>query len=80
MNRINNSNADPLWEQDGVAPQCGVLGLTDQRRAYIPAKYADGKTDVPKGFRESHSVKNYGWIFEIKPGQGDLSKGYVTPR
>lgn len=65
----NNSNGDPVWLQDGVAPQQSIIGLTEKNRAYIPS-------DVPKGFTESHTIKNYGWIFNIN----DNNKGYVKKR
>jgi hypothetical protein len=70
LDRPDKENADKMWEQDGVAPQCGVNGLDDQR-AYIPKNL-----ETPKGFLESHSISNYGWIFDQIPG----SNGYVTPR
>ena len=43
------------------------------RRAYIP-------DNVVQGFISSHSIGNYGWIFNIQPNQGIRSNGYVTPR
>jgi hypothetical protein len=60
----------PLTKQDGVAPQCAVNGIR-QNRAYIPS---DGA--VPRGFLASHMIANYGWIFTRNNGE----KGYVTPR
>ncbi|WP_254412220.1 hypothetical protein [Dyadobacter diqingensis] len=66
---------DPVWDQDGVAPQCSVTGLTDQSRAFIPATYGNGEK-IPKGYLESHKISNYGWIFEIKSSE---PKGYVIP-
>ena len=57
------------WMRDGVAPQCPI-GNIGTHRAYIP------ETE-PQGFVESHLIKNYGWIFKIKPLD---PKGYVTPR
>jgi hypothetical protein len=109
---LGQDNADPLWLQDGVAPQCAVGGLGDPAasipngRAYIPntytttrgvsktritgyetdpmgnpipiyETYTDYTTEVPKGFTDSHSIVNYGWIFEIKPNE---PTGYVTPK
>jgi hypothetical protein len=68
---------DKPWLQDGVAPQCRVNGLLDNPqksgRAYIPT---DGS--VPQGFLNSHSIKNYGWIFS--KNTNPLSPGYVKPR
>ena len=72
---LGQADADPMWEQDGVAPQTGVTGInanpTKGGRAYIPKNQ-----NIPKGFVESHSIVNYGWIFERSNGQ----PGYVTPR
>jgi hypothetical protein len=62
--------ANTAWLQDGVAPQAKVGGnFPESKRANIP-------DDVPKGFISSHSVSNYGWIFNRKSNE----KGYVTPR
>ena len=58
----------PLHKQDGVAPQCAVQGI-GERRAFIP-------DDVVQGFLDSHSIDNYGWIFNLKT----IDNGYVTPR
>jgi len=59
---------DTPWLQDGVAPQRPV-GNIGTKRAYIPST-------EKQGFLESHLIKNYGWIFNVKPGV----EGYVTPR
>lgn len=72
---LNQSGADPMWEQDGVAPQFRVKGLENTTnksgRAYIPKNQ-----NIPKGFVESHSIGNYGWIF----GLNSNANGYVSPR
>ena len=47
-----------MWEQDGVAPQCPIDGLSKINRVYIPA-------EVKKGFLESHTIVNYDWIFKL---------------
>ncbi len=71
-------DADPLYKQDGVAPQCGCPNLPQLPtkrlgRVFIPKEWA------PKGFVESHSIGNFGWIFsELKPN--DQRGGYVKPR
>jgi hypothetical protein len=52
----SNEVKDTMWEQDGVAPQCAV-GNLDKKRIYIPPQ-------VKKGFVESHTIGNYGWIFK----------------
>ena len=74
---LDQPNRDPLWEQDGVAPQKPVKGLellptpkTKGGRVFIPS-------GVIKSFIESHTISNYKWIFtERKPGMD----GYVKPR
>jgi hypothetical protein len=65
----SNEVKDTIWQQDGVAPQCEALGLREKNRIYIPPQ-------VKKGFVESHTISNYGWIFEIK---NDI-KGNVKKR
>jgi hypothetical protein len=72
LGRTDGIEADKLWDQDGVAPQFGIKGLPDALRTYIPKD----KT-IPKGFTESHSIGNYGWIFNIENPQ---TQGYVTPK
>jgi hypothetical protein len=64
----SNEVEDPIYKQDGVAPQCPVENI-GMRRAYIP-------DDVVKGFVSSHFIENYKWIFTQKEEQN----GYVTPR
>ncbi len=74
---LGESNADPLHQQDGVAPQTAVKGLKDieklplgkRGRAFIPK-------GEPKGFLQSHSVGNYKWIFT----RDKKDNGYVKPR
>jgi hypothetical protein len=73
---LHQRNADPMYDQDGVAPQCAVNGLDKTKRVFIPDKYLDG-TDIPKSFLDSHSIGNYRWIFEIKQGQ---KNGYISKR
>ena len=48
------NNGTP-WLLDGVAPQCPIHGISTNR-AFIP-------DDMPQGFVESHTIKNYEWIF-----------------
>ncbi|MEO6903431.1 MAG: hypothetical protein ABI315_09770, partial [Bacteroidia bacterium] len=65
-----DKGGDSIWYQDGVAPQCAVLGLPENNRVYI-------FKDVKKGFVESHTIGNYGWIFkEIIDGR----QGFVKKR
>lgn len=66
---LGEPNADPLKQQDGVAPQCAVKGLSG-----LPIERY-GRTFIPKDwpkkdFIESHMVYNYHWIFDcIKEGE-----------
>jgi hypothetical protein len=73
---LHQRNADPMDEQDGVAPQCGVGGIGINRRVFIPEKYADG-TEIPKNFLDSHSIENYRWIFKRKQGENN---GHISKR
>lgn len=72
---LDQPDPDPVWEQDGIAPQCQVKGLETVSalkggRAFIP------KTWPVKNFIDSHMLFNYFWMFEcIKPGE----PGYVKP-
>ena len=77
---LGQTGADPMWLQDGVAPQAAVGGInnlptgnTKGGRAFIPKNQDIDK----KGFVKSHSIGNYGWIFEIV---NPKTPGYVTPR
>ena len=69
---LDQPNPDPIWEQDGIAPQCEVKGMiydSKHGRAFIP------KTWPKKNFVDSHMPYNYDWIFErIKKGE----VGYIT--
>lgn len=73
---LDQPDPDPVWEQDGIAPQCQVKGLEKLPpdrggRAFIPK-------DWPiKNFIDSHMLFNYFWMFErISPGQ----PGYVKEK
>ena len=60
----------------GIAPQFPVTGLENTTinygRAFIPKQ-----AGIPKGFVESHSISNYGWIFNsLTPDD----QGYVKPK
>ncbi|KOP36639.1 hypothetical protein DBB36_08545 [Flavobacterium sp. WLB] len=70
---LGEPDADPIGEQDGIAPQCAATGLTKDQRAFIPKDWK------PKGFLDSHSINNYTWIFTklINPNK---DKGYVKKR
>jgi hypothetical protein len=74
---LGQPNADPFWDQDGVAPQCGAYKIDK-----LPSSVKGGRVFIPKGFKpkgylESHTIKNYGWIFT---DQTEGKSGYVKPR
>jgi hypothetical protein len=71
---LGETNADPLYLQDGVAPQCGVGGLPTNNRVFIPKQVS-----FTKDFVNCHILDNYGWIFNIKNVAGQ-NQGYVKPR
>lgn len=68
---LDQPNPDPLWEQDGIAPQCQVKGLffdENHGRAFLPKDWPK------KNFIDSHMPYNYDWIFDrIKKGEA----GYI---
>lgn len=70
---LDQENPDPIWQQDGIAPQCQVKGLE-----ILPAQKG-GRVFIPidwprKNFIESHMPYNFDWIFErINKGE----KGYI---
>ena len=68
---LDQGDPDPIFQQDGVAPQCGCLFLSSARRVFIPGFIAT------KGFVGSHSISNYKWIFTTKQIGDD---GYVRQR
>ncbi len=71
----SNETEDPLWEQDGVAPQCAVPGLDwlikDAKYGRIPNRTAPVSK---RNFLDSHSY--FDWIFGILKGR----PGYVIKR
>jgi hypothetical protein len=74
LGRKDGITPDPDDKQDGIAPQTTVGGLDETHRVYIP-------DDQPKGFLPSHQIKNYKWIFDIKPNLPyPQSNGYVKQR
>lgn len=68
---LGEPNADPVWEQDGIAPQCKVKDLDSAKiggRVFLP------KDLRKKNFIDSHMLKQYHWIItDLKPGD----PGYV---
>lgn len=55
--QYGSNESDPLWLQDGIAPQCPVGGI-GTNRSYIE------DYDI-KGFDISHYIDNYDWIFNL---------------
>ncbi len=74
---LGEPNADPIHQQDGVAPQCAVRGLDKIRNPILEKK---GRAFIPKGeskgFLQSHAIGNYKWIFKKEKD----AIGYVKPR
>jgi len=65
---LDQEDAFPLNQQDGIAPQCAVKGLNK-----LPASRG-GRAFFPKdwpnmNFIDSHMVYSYDWIFKIKEGE-----------
>lgn len=66
---LDQKNADPIWQQDGVAPQCQVKDLDSPKvkkggRVFFPSDWPK------KNFIDSHMVYNYYWIFDcIQKGE-----------
>jgi len=65
----------PMSKRDGVAPQCPIGSIynlgTKGGRIFIPIDWS------PQGFIASHSVTNFGWIFNRIRTNGP---GYVKER
>lgn len=68
---LGEIDADPVWEQDGIAPQTKVKDLDSARiggRVFLP------KDLRKKNFIDSHMMRQYYWIIkDLKPGE----PGYV---
>jgi hypothetical protein len=69
---------EPINKQDGVAPQKAAKSIDIYERINKGGRVYIPTTDdsVPRGFFESHTIKNYGWIFKKEKGVD----GYVKPR
>ena len=70
---LGEPNADPLREQDGIAPQCAVKGITELPlekgcRLFLPEDWPH------KNFVDSHMIYSFDWIFD-RIGKGE--PGYV---
>lgn len=70
---LDQPDPDPVWEQDGIAPQCQVKGLETVPpgkggRAFFPKDWPT------KNFIDSHMLYNYFWMFDcIQKGEN----GYI---
>ncbi len=68
---LDQENPDPVWEQDGIAPQCEVKNLKTAKiggRVFLP------ENEKRKNFINSHMLNHYRWIFQnLKIGD----KGFV---
>jgi hypothetical protein len=71
---LGETDQDVIYLQDGVAPQSKVGGLRDNQRVFIPDE-SNGRP-VPKNFLDSHSIKNYWWVFD----KNKNDKGYVKEK
>ncbi|MBA3681846.1 MAG: hypothetical protein H0W73_11895 [Bacteroidetes bacterium] len=77
---LGETNQDAYYLQDGVAPQCAAPNITKtypntrNGRIFIPSSV------TTKSFLGSHSIANYGWIFNIQNVAGPLGYGYVKKR
>lgn len=71
---LDQQNPDPVWEQDGIAPQCQVAGLETLPkgkggRAFIPSDWPH------KNFIDSHMLNYFHWIFDrIQEGENGFVK------
>ena len=68
---LGMDGADPLCQQDGVAPQTYVGGLPANNRVTTPKN-----AGFTKSFVESHRIANYKWIFQKTVND----PGYVKTR
>ncbi len=67
---------DKKYEQDGIAPQCGAIGLSWGGAQYGRVPFRGDAT--LKNFIDAHLSASYGWIFDgtLSPGL----PGYVESR
>lgn len=67
--RLYGPNKNKPCQQDGVAPQVAVKGLSEENRIYFP------KNQIRKmGYFQSHFVGYYTWILDIPKGK----KGHIV--
>ena len=81
---LGEPNNDPMYLQDGVAPQCECANLSasnGQINTANGSQIKTGRVFIPmsvttKGFVGSHSISNYGWIFNKQ----STEDGYIKKR
>jgi len=68
---LDQINPDPVWEQDGIAPQSQVKNLDS---AFVGGRVFFPPSVKKKNFIDSHMLKQYHWIIkDLKPGD----PGYI---
>lgn len=58
---LGEADSDPLWEQDGIAPQGKIAHLETSAKLQF-ARYFIPKDWPSKNFIDSHMLYNYDWI------------------
>ncbi|MES2588735.1 MAG: hypothetical protein V4622_07120 [Bacteroidota bacterium] len=68
---LDQENPDPVWQQDGIAPQCEVKDL---QTAKVGGRIFFPENEKGKNFINSHMLNHYRWIFkDLKMGD----RGFV---
>ena len=68
---LDEENPDPVWQQDGIAPQCAVKGID---KVLVGGRVFFPKDAKRRNFINSHMLNHYRWIFnKLEKGR----KGYV---
>ena len=60
---LANSNPNRLVQNDGVAPQCGVMGLNWDNSIYARIRFPENSDKL--NFFDAHSIISYNWILNI---------------
>jgi hypothetical protein len=86
-NRLVARNTIVIDGKKVFIPNNYTTSRTVTRTRYVPGPapaaghfeyYTEQSTEVPKNFLDSHSIGNYGWIFDGSILNG--APGYVTPK
>ncbi len=65
------------WEQDGVGPQCPIVGIRDNHKGVKYGRIHFPDHLDPKDYMNSHIIVSYFWLFShLKIG----NPGHVKPR